>query len=59
MLSEVALWLDYSALTNKLALSAEDDGDPGLAWALAKMGMAGCGISGSSDACGPGDVGFD
>jgi hypothetical protein len=40
MLSVVALWLDYSALTDKLALSAEDDGDPELAWALAKVGMA-------------------
>jgi hypothetical protein len=29
MLSVVVLWLDYSALTNKLALSAEDDGDLG------------------------------
>jgi hypothetical protein len=40
MLSVVSLWLDYSALTNKLVLSAEDDRDVGVAWALAKMGMA-------------------
>jgi hypothetical protein len=40
MLSVVVLWLDYSALTNKLALSAEDDRDLGVAWALAKMSAA-------------------
>jgi hypothetical protein len=39
-LSVVALWSDYSALTDKLVRSAEDDGDLGVAWALAKMGMA-------------------
>jgi hypothetical protein len=32
MLSVVALWLDYSGLTDKLALSAEDDGDLGVAF---------------------------
>jgi hypothetical protein len=40
MLSVIALWLDYSALTGKLALSAEDDGDLRVAWALEKLGMA-------------------
>jgi hypothetical protein len=40
MLSVVALWLNYSALTDKIALLAEDDRDLGLAWAPAKMGMA-------------------
>jgi hypothetical protein len=53
MLSVASLWLDYSALTDKLALLAENDGDPGLAWVLDEHGVSGRCISGRSDACGP------
>jgi hypothetical protein len=59
VLSVVGLWSDYSALTDKLARSAEDDGDLGVAWALAKTGVSRCRTSGRSDASGPGDVGSD
>jgi hypothetical protein len=37
MLSVVPLWMDYSALTDKLAKAAEDEGDIAPAWALAKI----------------------
>jgi hypothetical protein len=40
MLSVVMLSMDYSALTDKLAKAAEDEGDIEAAWALAKIGMA-------------------
>jgi hypothetical protein len=42
LLSVVMLWMDYSALTDKLAKAAEDEGDIEAAWALAKIGMAYC-----------------
>jgi hypothetical protein len=40
MHSAVMLWMDYSALTDKLAKAAEDEGDIEAAWDLAKIGMA-------------------
>jgi hypothetical protein len=40
MLYVVMLWMDYFALTDKLAKAAEDEGDIEAAWALAKIGMA-------------------
>jgi hypothetical protein len=39
-LSVVMLWMEYSALTDKLAKAAEGEGDFATAWALAKIGMA-------------------
>jgi head-tail adaptor len=40
MHSVVMLWMEYSALTDKLAKAAEDEGDIEAAWALAKIWMA-------------------
>jgi hypothetical protein len=34
------LWMDYSALNDKLTKAAEDEGGIEAAWALAKIGMA-------------------
>jgi hypothetical protein len=40
MLSVVMLWIDYSALTDKLAKAAEDEGDVEASWDLAKIAIA-------------------
>jgi hypothetical protein len=39
MLSVVIFWIDYSALTDKLANEAVDEGGIATAWALNKIGM--------------------